>query len=309
MPDCLLHQPAQPRLQAVVGPLLGGEPVFGPAIPDRRMPVLARLGQAPKPPVDNGGHATGAQHPLQPCQLDQLCSWQHPGQPHRITTGRPRWSTLRHPGRCGCGAWRHTAPSGCPPPGSLHPGPQPVQAHRLTGCDHLRKVLTQLGQAGDEAAVGLAVAQGGQRTARCAGLQVSGDAPPRAPAPRPSRRPEPGTWRGGLPAGRDQGRRPRPRDHHQRLEDRRERAPDHRSARQQPDVSCARGPSQMQVPAAGLGKHKAGAPLLTGPLPVGACVRLRPEGAPGRRAIAEGGGHTQRPALPIRRPPSRSRRW
>src|SRR5215216_4668192 len=39
------------RLQAVVGPLGVAEPVDGVPVPDRGMPVLVRLGHAPKPPV------------------------------------------------------------------------------------------------------------------------------------------------------------------------------------------------------------------------------------------------------------------
>jgi hypothetical protein len=42
-----------------------------------------------------------------------------------------------------------------PPSGSLHPGGQPVQAHRLAGTAHLRKPLAQFVEAGDEDSVGL----------------------------------------------------------------------------------------------------------------------------------------------------------
>jgi len=50
------------------------------------------------------------------------------------------------------------APAG----GALHPGGQPVDHDRLTGLGHLRKQLAQVVEAGDEAAVGLAVPQGGK---------------------------------------------------------------------------------------------------------------------------------------------------
>ena len=40
--DGLLHQRAQPCLQAVVGPLGVAEPVDGAAVPKRGVPVLAR---------------------------------------------------------------------------------------------------------------------------------------------------------------------------------------------------------------------------------------------------------------------------
>jgi hypothetical protein len=56
MSDRLLHQRAQPRLQAVEGPLGVAEPVDGAPVPDRGMPVLARLGHAPKPPIQQANH-------------------------------------------------------------------------------------------------------------------------------------------------------------------------------------------------------------------------------------------------------------
>src|SRR5512133_3163261 len=49
--DRLLDQRAEPCLQAVVGPLGVAEPVDGAAVPDRRMPMLARLGQPAKPTI------------------------------------------------------------------------------------------------------------------------------------------------------------------------------------------------------------------------------------------------------------------
>jgi hypothetical protein len=51
-----------------------------------------------------------------------------------------------------------------PSPGSLHPGGEPVDAHRLAGLGHLHQVVTQVGEGGDERAVGLAVSEGGQAT-------------------------------------------------------------------------------------------------------------------------------------------------
>src|SRR6266511_1163841 len=70
--DGLLHQRAQPRLATVVGALRVAEPVDGAAVPDRRVPVLTRLGHAPKPPVQQTDHAGGVQHPVKPRQLDEL---------------------------------------------------------------------------------------------------------------------------------------------------------------------------------------------------------------------------------------------
>ncbi len=50
-----------------------------------------------------------------------------------------------------------------PASGSLHPGGQPVHHHGLAGGGHLCKPLAQVVEAGDEAAIGLAVPHGGQR--------------------------------------------------------------------------------------------------------------------------------------------------
>jgi len=44
----------------------------------------------------------------------------------------------------------------------LHPGPKPVQQDRLAGAGHLRKPAAKIGQAGDEAPVGLAEPEIGQ---------------------------------------------------------------------------------------------------------------------------------------------------
>jgi hypothetical protein len=49
-----------------------------------------------------------------------------------------------------------------PPAGALHPGPEPVQQHRLPGGGHLPKQLDKLVQGRHEAAVGLAEAEVGQ---------------------------------------------------------------------------------------------------------------------------------------------------
>src|SRR6266511_3647734 len=66
MPDRLLHQRAQPRLAAVERPLLVSQPVLGAPVPDRGMPVLARLGDAPEAPVEDGGDLSGVQHLAEP---------------------------------------------------------------------------------------------------------------------------------------------------------------------------------------------------------------------------------------------------
>src|SRR5829696_1642603 len=72
MPDRLLHQRAQPRLAAVERPLPIAEPFLGATVPNRRMPVLARLGHAAEPSVHQAGDLDTAQHLVQPCQFDEL---------------------------------------------------------------------------------------------------------------------------------------------------------------------------------------------------------------------------------------------
>ena len=63
------RSPACKRFNA---PLPLSEPVFGAAVPDRRMPVLATLGQPPEPPIQQTDHLDVVQHPIQPRQRHQL---------------------------------------------------------------------------------------------------------------------------------------------------------------------------------------------------------------------------------------------
>ena len=79
MPDRLLHQGAQAGLVAVVGAFSVGQPILGPPVPV--------------------GHASAGG------------SWPAAVTP---TAGRRGSWTPPRPGRCGCGAWRRTAPSGWP---------------------------------------------------------------------------------------------------------------------------------------------------------------------------------------------------
>jgi predicted ATPase len=81
MADRLLYQRAQSCLQAVVGSLLAGEPVDGAAVPDRCVPVLARLGHAPKPRSSTLGTSTPSSTPCSPASFMSSCSWQESGQP------------------------------------------------------------------------------------------------------------------------------------------------------------------------------------------------------------------------------------
>jgi hypothetical protein len=62
-------------------PLPLGEPVDGAAVPDWRMPVLAGLGHAPKPPIQRACHLDLVQHPSSPANATSSCSWQLSGQP------------------------------------------------------------------------------------------------------------------------------------------------------------------------------------------------------------------------------------
>jgi hypothetical protein len=50
------------------------------------------------------------------------------------------------------------------PPGSLHPGGQPIHHDRLADLSHLGESLAKLVEAGDEGAVGLAQPEISQRT-------------------------------------------------------------------------------------------------------------------------------------------------
>src|SRR6266540_6818903 len=163
MPDRLLHQRAQPRLHAVERPLLVAEPVFGPAVPDRRVPVRTGLGHAPKPPVQQARHAGGVQHLAQPRQLDELLL---------VAAARPATVAPQQVAPDG----RQRQPLGGmgvplgvvqdllvdPAGGPLHPGAEPVDHDRLAGCGHLPKPLAQVFKGGDEPPVGLAVPEGGQ---------------------------------------------------------------------------------------------------------------------------------------------------
>src|SRR6266508_5558088 len=120
MADRLLHQRAQPCLQAVERPLLECQAVDGRAVPDRGMPVLARLGHAAEPPVQQATTSTSSSAPCSPASPSSSCSWPLPGQPPstqsrspwmvdsarpwavwacRLASYRPFW--LAHPlGRC-----------------------------------------------------------------------------------------------------------------------------------------------------------------------------------------------------------------
>jgi hypothetical protein len=64
--DCLLDQRAQPRLHPVERPLLVGEPILGPPVPDRRMAALTTLGHPAEPAVDDGGDTAGIEHLAKP---------------------------------------------------------------------------------------------------------------------------------------------------------------------------------------------------------------------------------------------------
>src|SRR4029450_11712089 len=124
--DRLFHQRAQPCLQAVERPLLLGELVFGAAVTDRGMPVLARLGQAAEPAVQQAGDLDLVQRGVEPRQLDELLLVAarrpatlatQPGRP-----GPPRSSSPPDPERCGRGAGCRTGPSGWPTRMVVAPG-------------------------------------------------------------------------------------------------------------------------------------------------------------------------------------------
>jgi hypothetical protein len=70
MGDRLLHQRAQPRLQAVERPLGVGETVLGAAVPNRGMPVLARLCQPAEPRSSRLATSTSSSTPPSPASSD-----------------------------------------------------------------------------------------------------------------------------------------------------------------------------------------------------------------------------------------------
>src|SRR6266511_2548168 len=162
--DGLLHQRAQPRLQAVERPLRVAEPVLGAAVPDRGVPVPAALGQPAEPAVQQGGDLDAVEQLAKPCQLDELVlvAAARPAavQPQQVAVdGRQRQAL----GGVGVALEVVQDLLVGPPSGSLHPGRQPVHHDRLAGCGHLPKPVAQVLEGGDEGPVGLAVPQAGQR--------------------------------------------------------------------------------------------------------------------------------------------------
>src|SRR5512132_1210165 len=156
MGDRLLHQRPQPRLLPVVGPLGAGEPVDGAAVPDRGMPVLARSGQPTEPPVQQAGDLDAVQRLVQRCQLDELVlvAAARPAavHPQQVAPDRGHRQALGGVG-VALGVVQHLLVA--PPAGALHPGGQPVHAHRLAGGSHFCQQLAQVIKGGDEGAVGL----------------------------------------------------------------------------------------------------------------------------------------------------------
>jgi hypothetical protein len=145
MPDRLLHPRAQPGLQAVERPLCVAEPVLGPAVADRRVPVLAALGYAPKPPVQQAGDPGGIQYLVQSRQRQQLVlmAAARPAAvvPQQVAVDGGQRQALGGVG-VPLGVVEHLLVG--PPTGPLHPGRQPIHARRLAGCGHLRKQLVQV---------------------------------------------------------------------------------------------------------------------------------------------------------------------
>ena len=166
MPDRLLHQRTQPRLAAVERPLpvaeaVLGASVLGASVPDRRVPVLAGVGHAPKPPVQQACDAACVQHFPQPRQLDELLLVAAPGPapvaPQQVAPDGAHRQALGGVG-VAFGVVEDLLVD--PSAGSLHPGGEPVDAYRLAGACHFHQPLAQVGQGGDEGPVGLAVPRG-----------------------------------------------------------------------------------------------------------------------------------------------------
>jgi hypothetical protein len=118
----------------------------------------------PKPPIQEAGDLDAVQHPLQPCQRQQLVlvAAARPAtiDPQQVAVdGRQRQALGGV--AVALGVVQHLLVG--PPAGSLYPGGQPVQTDRLAGLGHLRKPAAKLVQAGDEGPVGLAEAEVAKR--------------------------------------------------------------------------------------------------------------------------------------------------
>jgi hypothetical protein len=98
--DRLLHQRPQPRLQAVVGPLLLGEPVDGagrsiprPGHTSAREPWPARGAPGPAGSPPRPSSST----PPSPASASSSCSWQLPGQPPSHHSRSPQAVEMARP--------------------------------------------------------------------------------------------------------------------------------------------------------------------------------------------------------------------
>ena len=151
------RSPACRRLQAVVGPLGVAAPVDGAAVPDRCMPVRARLGQPPKPPVQQAWDLDAVQHPLQPRQGDELvlvaATRPAPVHPQQVTPDGGHRQAL---GGVGVPLGVARAPSGWPGTvGAARGWPaRPPRQPRRSGPSPQQ--FAQVVQGGDAGAVGLA---------------------------------------------------------------------------------------------------------------------------------------------------------
>jgi hypothetical protein len=119
--DRLLDQRSQPRLATVVNLLRVGEPILGAPVPDRRMPVLAELGQPPNPRSSRHATPVASSTWSSPDSRRSSCSWQLPGQPPSHHSRSPWMVDTATPWRCGRAAWRRRGPSGWPMTGVVAP--------------------------------------------------------------------------------------------------------------------------------------------------------------------------------------------
>jgi len=117
--------------------------------------VLAALGHAPKPSIQQARHAAGIQHLVEPRQRDELVL---------VAAARPAAVTPQKVAMGGVGVAFGVVPDLLvgPSAGSLHPGRQPVNQDRLAGSGHLPKALAQVRKSGNERPVGLAVPERGE---------------------------------------------------------------------------------------------------------------------------------------------------
>jgi hypothetical protein len=122
MGDRLLHQRAQPGLQAVVGPLLGLRRSMVRRSPTGACQCSRVLAMPRNPRSSRLATSTLSSTSPSPASLMSSCSWQLPGQPPSTHSRSPWMVETARPWAVWCGAWGRTGPSGWPSRGVVAPG-------------------------------------------------------------------------------------------------------------------------------------------------------------------------------------------